>query len=150
MEGDLLVPGLGVGADHDFPVGDLGQDAEAKRQGLLQQSPRALAAERLTAEQGRNGPQPEDALDDRRGLQVHTLGDRQGDGRGRADLELVVLVNLGIRDEPVQELIVRVAFRAGVAVAGPGDGRPGAVGQDPAPATAAPAPSSRIAFMRAP
>jgi hypothetical protein len=35
VEGDLLVPGLGIGADHDFPVGDLGQDAEAEDQSLL-------------------------------------------------------------------------------------------------------------------
>jgi hypothetical protein len=39
-------------------------------------------------------PQPEDALHDRCGPQVHVLGDREGDGRGRVDLELVVLVDL--------------------------------------------------------
>jgi hypothetical protein len=39
VEGDLLVPGLGVGADHDLPVRDLGQDTEAEPERLLNQPP---------------------------------------------------------------------------------------------------------------
>lgn len=39
VEGDLLVPGLGVGADHDLPVRDLGQDTGAEPERLLNQPP---------------------------------------------------------------------------------------------------------------
>lgn len=45
MEGDLLVPGLAVGADHDLPVRDLGQDPEAEPERLLNQSPGAWGRE---------------------------------------------------------------------------------------------------------
>jgi hypothetical protein len=81
VEGDLLVPGLGVGADHDLPVRDLGQDTEAEPERLLNQPPGDRGAGGLAAEHGRDRPQPEDALHDRCGLQVHALGDRDAGQR---------------------------------------------------------------------
>jgi hypothetical protein len=64
VEGHLLVPGLGVGADQDLPVRDLGQDPEAEGQRLPEKPARASGAGGLAAEHRRNRPQPEDGLDD--------------------------------------------------------------------------------------
>ena len=80
VEGDLLVPGLGV---VPTTISRFGTSARTPKPSpsVSSTSPRGPGAGGLAAEHGRDRPQPEDALHDRCGLQVHALGDRDAGQR---------------------------------------------------------------------
>ena len=83
VEGHLLVPGLGVGADQDLPVRDLGQDPEAEGQRLLEKPARASGREGWPRSIAGTARSQKMALTMGEACRSNALGDREGDRRGR-------------------------------------------------------------------
>jgi hypothetical protein len=100
----------------------------------------------LAVKQGRDRPEPEDPLRDRRGLEVNVLGGGERHRCGCMHPEMVVLVHLGFGHEPVEKLVAGTASGPDVAVAGPRDRRIGAIGQQPGASrrTCVPESSNRL------